>query len=388
MTKMINNKKTKNKYIILIAMILLVAIVIGAYIYISGSSGRELKKQLDLGHKYLTEQNYEQAITSFKLAIEIDPMNAEAYLGMADAYIGMDDLESAKTMLEDAIELFEENGLDATALKDKLAEVQAELDRIEQERIEAEKKKAEEEERLFFERMTNLSYELYDCVSSPESSYVLDAYTWEQRSELCHPIIEKALECIDYCEEKDMDEICLKAEGKGVNGVIISVEQLYDYCERLYRRCDEMDECYAIRKRHAERIGVLEMANDGYVDIWGESYTDVYDKYGRLIETSNGEGYRVVTTYYAGDLVALEESYYTTGNYSKMSREYDGEGREISESHGTNDETYDMWSYEYIGDSVLVNYRNLVTERHFGSAYPEETYYIDDYGYAHSPDTE
>lgn len=78
------------------------------------------KKQLDLGHKFLIEQDYEQAIVSFKKALKIDPLNENAYLGMADAYVGMGDFEEAKAVLENAKILFEEKGMDADILINKL----------------------------------------------------------------------------------------------------------------------------------------------------------------------------------------------------------------------------------------------------------------------------
>lgn len=45
------------------------------------------QEQYDLGVRYLSEGNYEEAIIAFTAAIEIDPKRAEAYLGRGDAYI-------------------------------------------------------------------------------------------------------------------------------------------------------------------------------------------------------------------------------------------------------------------------------------------------------------
>lgn len=45
-----------------------------------------LKKHLNLGDKYLTDMDYENAILAYKDAIEIDPKCEEAYIGLADAY--------------------------------------------------------------------------------------------------------------------------------------------------------------------------------------------------------------------------------------------------------------------------------------------------------------
>ena len=39
--------------------------------------------QYDLGVRYLSEGNYEEAILAFEAAIEIDPRNADAYLKLA-----------------------------------------------------------------------------------------------------------------------------------------------------------------------------------------------------------------------------------------------------------------------------------------------------------------
>ena len=45
------------------------------------------QEQYDLGIRFLSEGNYEEAIIAFTAAIEIDPRRAEAYVGRGDAYI-------------------------------------------------------------------------------------------------------------------------------------------------------------------------------------------------------------------------------------------------------------------------------------------------------------
>lgn len=71
------------------------------------------REQYDLGVRYLSEGNYEEAIIAFTAAIEIDPKRAPAYVGRGDAYIGSgeteDNLASAKADYEKAIELNETN---------------------------------------------------------------------------------------------------------------------------------------------------------------------------------------------------------------------------------------------------------------------------------------
>lgn len=46
------------------------------------------QEQYDLGVRYLSEGNYEEAIIAFTAAIEIDPKQAPAYVGRGDAYVG------------------------------------------------------------------------------------------------------------------------------------------------------------------------------------------------------------------------------------------------------------------------------------------------------------
>lgn len=54
------------------------------------------QEQYDLGLRYLSEGNYEEAIIAFSAAIEIDPMQSAAYIGLADAYACMGNYDRAK----------------------------------------------------------------------------------------------------------------------------------------------------------------------------------------------------------------------------------------------------------------------------------------------------
>lgn len=56
--------------------------------------------QYDLGVRYLSEGNYEEAIISFTAAIEIDPKQPSAYISLANIYIDRGDFEAARTLLE------------------------------------------------------------------------------------------------------------------------------------------------------------------------------------------------------------------------------------------------------------------------------------------------
>ena len=51
------------------------------------------QEQYDLGVRYLSEGNYEEAIIAFTTAIEIDTKRAEGYIGRGDAYALSGDTE-------------------------------------------------------------------------------------------------------------------------------------------------------------------------------------------------------------------------------------------------------------------------------------------------------
>ena len=90
------------------------AIIIGMFsLSACGVSGDSWQEQYDLGVRYLSEGNYEEAIIAFTAAIEIDPNRAEAYVGRGDAYIGSgeteDNLAAALADYEEAVALDETN---------------------------------------------------------------------------------------------------------------------------------------------------------------------------------------------------------------------------------------------------------------------------------------
>lgn len=58
------------------------------------------QEQYDLGVRYLSEGNYEEAIIAFTAAIEIDPKRPETYGKAAESYVGLGNLEAAADILE------------------------------------------------------------------------------------------------------------------------------------------------------------------------------------------------------------------------------------------------------------------------------------------------
>lgn len=96
-------------------------VVLVAILFTACSTNTETwQEKYDLGMRYLTEGNYEEAILSFTAAIEIDPKMPEAYVGMADAYIGLGEYDKAIEILQKGME----NANNSEMISDKLEELQ------------------------------------------------------------------------------------------------------------------------------------------------------------------------------------------------------------------------------------------------------------------------
>lgn len=69
-----------------------------------GQTSSTWQEQYDLGVRYLSEGDYEEAIIAFTAAIEIDPKRAEAYFSLAEVYVETGDAETAILILKQGYE--------------------------------------------------------------------------------------------------------------------------------------------------------------------------------------------------------------------------------------------------------------------------------------------
>ena len=137
---MTQNKGHKKIVIIIAAVVLVViAVAVGLIAYNNSPSVR-LRKQLDLGNKYLAELNYEQAIAEFNKALEIVPDDAEALESLINAYLDWADELEAADDLDKALEILQK-GFDATGdsrLSDRVERLKEKIAIRDEERIKAE----------------------------------------------------------------------------------------------------------------------------------------------------------------------------------------------------------------------------------------------------------
>ncbi|WP_195515256.1 lipopolysaccharide assembly protein LapB [Paraclostridium bifermentans] len=77
---------------IIISIVLLMIIGVGGVKVVNAN---KINNSLEIGIKYLTEGNYEEAIITFEKVINIDNKNINAYIALADAYIADENYEKA-----------------------------------------------------------------------------------------------------------------------------------------------------------------------------------------------------------------------------------------------------------------------------------------------------
>lgn len=91
--------------------VLLIAWISGAFSEnITADVKLDWDEYYDLGSSLALQDRYEEAATAFKIAMAIDSLRPEAYIGAAECYIAMENLPRAKEILESGLE-YTGNGL-------------------------------------------------------------------------------------------------------------------------------------------------------------------------------------------------------------------------------------------------------------------------------------
>ncbi|MGN1120277.1 MAG: tetratricopeptide repeat protein, partial [Oscillospiraceae bacterium] len=102
---------TSKRNIIIIAAAAVILAGGAAAVVLTNNAKSTSESVLALAQRYLSEQKYEQAVIEYQKILDIDPMNREAYLGLAQAYLGMGDTEGAIAALRRGYEATGDEGL-------------------------------------------------------------------------------------------------------------------------------------------------------------------------------------------------------------------------------------------------------------------------------------
>ena len=152
MSELTKKKRILIPVVIGIALIILGAVVSGLIYYKTVTKPKkERDYQLELGEKYLSELDYDNAILAYENAIQIDPKNEKAYLALADIYedladksVTEEDFDQALDYMDKAIQVLE-LGVQNTASADISARLVSINDKKDDIRIKKEEAEAQPE---------------------------------------------------------------------------------------------------------------------------------------------------------------------------------------------------------------------------------------------------
>ena len=107
------NEKRRNNFTtvmsIIIGILLILILITSALLIVrplisDRYQERLVEKNLALGNRYLSEMEYEKAVTSFSKVVRIDNKNTEAHIGLGDAYSGLGRWVEAADSYDNAVQ--------------------------------------------------------------------------------------------------------------------------------------------------------------------------------------------------------------------------------------------------------------------------------------------
>ncbi len=332
----------KTKKIWLIVLLVIIIVTAAGVIMFNNTDSARFRKQLNLGQRYLSEMNYEEAVVAFNQAIEIDPRSVDAYLGLADAYIGLGDEEAALAALQ--------AGYEATGderLKEWIDEINAARGASGGEADVPAEENDEIADRVE-EILEFISMET--TIGSQNNTGDKHLLTYEQNEALFRPLAE---ELETYLEQE---------EGSWESSAWYELG-------RIYCHLGEMDKCLEARRRGYELTGADYLAPE--VNVCQSGNTE--DEYGRPIESDAG-----TRTYGEGDRYITWDSTTSVGYPYYSEFEYDDLGRtaivRCSVENPESGEIRFEHIYEYHGDNTVT----VTTD--FGTSNSVEILTYNEYG--------
>ena len=323
-------KSLKIKIIIVAVAAVILAAIIGIIAF-SNSPAQKLKKQLDLGQKYLNELYYEQAVAAFVAAIEIDPQNEEAkkfLVSTLDSWCQKcyedGDIEKAKEIVKnladyDAGLAMEWNEKIAIIGLRKYSDIVDELISF-----------YDEYEEVFHQTTFGGNEEQSKILSIGASDANRYA-TFDQKKTVYQPIIDRLLEYTSYLNKfhiKELVDVDYIHNGNGIFAAIDGKHYLkmiyaYECLANMYLSIGDMDNAYAIRLIMREKEYLTEEqveanyytpTNDKKRVLDMDTSKMTFDKYGRLLPYENGS--EVILKWGIGNEIVLWKDEYSTESFS------------------------------------------------------------------------
>lgn len=169
-----NKVNKRQKQVVFIVAVITVMMVSGILVWGNLKKTKEVEHSVEIGNRFLSELNYDEAIACFQEVLEIDPKNSEASFALAEAYQGKGLFVYAENIYQKFLDDDEKN---ADAYID-LAELY-----IKQEKLEDAKKLLEEAKQKLQDERIDEMYQLVNP-SAPTASHAPGVYTERIRLEL------------------------------------------------------------------------------------------------------------------------------------------------------------------------------------------------------------
>lgn len=126
-------KKTRESKLWILMIAAVAVVFVFVLLLVLKSPAATLRRQMDIGSRYLEEGNFEQAVMAYQEALDIDPTAGEAYIGLAKAYAGSKDHENEILILRTGIEKAadrDDRTLLQTMMTDSLDQLVAEAEEL------------------------------------------------------------------------------------------------------------------------------------------------------------------------------------------------------------------------------------------------------------------
>ncbi|OIJ21743.1 hypothetical protein BKP45_03330 [Anaerobacillus alkalidiazotrophicus] len=95
----------RKKRIVLAALLLLLFLGLGSYFTVKVVQSGTITEQLDLGNKFYSEGDYEEAIIAFEKVLDIDPRHTDARIGLAKSLVALDRTPEAERVIHEGISI-------------------------------------------------------------------------------------------------------------------------------------------------------------------------------------------------------------------------------------------------------------------------------------------
>lgn len=287
--------KNSHKLYIISTILLMLLIV--------GCSSIKADKQLELGKKYIEQEQYDAAIDCFYKAIESNHLCEEAYCGIVDSFMAQEKIEEAQFVLEKGIQVFTSEGINADLLSQKQQELFGISTKTENATslIKSIVNQIEENEEILDD---DIAYEGVDLLNEVKRRFEVKSYEnlightisqenfvkTSQKQKIYAPLIKGLKKYVEKCEKQGIDSIEFEAVSNNQQSESCELNQLYGYLRGMYYQCGDLENYKEYNKKLAILEGTPEMFSDeAFVHKKiGDSECDVwYDEYGRNIRIEN-----------------------------------------------------------------------------------------------------